>query len=247
MSQHPAPPSHPAGPAAMLALYRARAAHYDDELAPFEPLRAAAIERLQLQPGQTVLDMGCGTGLSLLPLLQRLGPRGRIVGIEPCPDMLARARERLTPAQRPQVRLVQASAEGARWRGNADAALLHFTHDIVCHPGALDNVFAHLKPGARVVATGLQWAPPWAMAVNALVLGSALYSISSLKGLDRPWSGLAQRLQNLVVTPEWLGSVYIASGTVPPGMAPGGLRRTRQRAGGASASGAAGARKKVVM
>lgn len=197
---------------AMLALYRARAAHYDKELTPFEPLRVAAIERLQLQPGQTVLDVGCGTGLSLAPLLQRLGPQGRIVGIEQCPDMLARARERLTPAQRPQVRLVQASAEAARWRGQADAALLHFTHDIVRHPAALDNVFAHLKPGAHVVATGLQWAPAWAVAVNAFVLGAALYSISSLDGLDRPWSRLEERLKDFAVTPEWMGGVYIASG-----------------------------------
>lgn len=197
---------------AMLALYRARAAHYDKELTPFEPLRVAAIERLQPQPGQTVLDVGCGTGLSLAPLLQRLGPQGRIVGIEQCPDMLARARERLTPAQRPQVRLVQASAEAARWRGQADAALLHFTHDIVCHTAALDNVFKHLKPGAQVVATGLQWAPAWAVAVNAFVLGAALYSISSLDGLDRPWSVLEERLKDFAVTPEWMGGVYIASG-----------------------------------
>lgn len=202
----------PTDPRAMLALYRARAAHYDDELTPFEPLRVAAIDRLQLQPGQTVLDAGCGTGLSFAPLLQRLGPEGRIVGIEQCPDMLARARERLTPAQRQQVKLVPASAEGARWRGQADAALLHFTHDIVCTPAALDQVLAHLKPGARMVATGLQWAPPWAVAVNAFVLGAALYSINSLNGLDRPWSGLQERLKDFEVTPEWMGGVYIASG-----------------------------------
>ncbi|WP_310566677.1 class I SAM-dependent methyltransferase [Hydrogenophaga sp.] len=212
------PPVHgsdTSAPEAMLALYRARAADYDDELRPFEPLREAAIERLQLQTGQTVLDVGCGTGLSFAPLLQRLGPRGRIVGIEPCPDMLAHARARLGPAQRPQVKLVQASAQAARWRGQADAALLHFTHDIVRHPAALDQVFAHLKPGARVVATGLQWAPPWAVSVNAFVLGAALYSISSLEGLDRPWSGLEDRLDGFEVTPEWMGGVYIASGTVP--------------------------------
>lgn len=207
--------SDTSAPEAMLALYRARAAHYDDELRPFEPLREAAIERLQLQTGQTVLDVGCGTGLSFAPLLQRLGPRGHIVGIEPCPDMLAHARARLGPAQRPQVKLVQASAQAARWRGQADAALLHFTHDIVRHPAALDRVWSHLKPGARVVATGLQWAPPWAVSVNAFVLGAALYSISSLEGLDRPWSGLEDRLDGFEVTPEWMGGVYIASGTVP--------------------------------
>lgn len=209
------PPAQPlAGPQAMLDLYRVRAAHYDAELAPFEPLRAAAIERLQLQTGQTVLDVGCGTGLSLAPLLQRLGPGGHIVGIEQCPDMLALARSRLTPRQTGQVTLVQTSAEQARWRGKADAALLHFTHDIVCNPAALDRVFKHLRPGARVVATGLQWAPPWAVAVNAFVMGAALYSTSTLDGLARPWNGLQERLQDFEVTPEWMGGVYIASGVV---------------------------------
>lgn len=210
-----APTPKPDDPRGMLALYRARSAQYDEELAPFEPLRTAAIERLRLHPGQTVLDVGCGTGLSLPPLLQRLGPRGRVIGIEQCPDMLALARERLTPAQQHQVTLVQAGAEQARWRGLADAALLHFTHDIVRRKAALDNVFAHLRPGARVVATGLQWAPPWALAVNAFVLGAALYSISSLDGLDRPWNGLEKRLEDFEVTHEWMGSVYMASGHLP--------------------------------
>lgn len=196
----------------MLALYRARAAHYDEELAPFEPLREAAIERLNLETGQTVLDVGCGTGLSFAPLLRRLGPTGHIVGIEQCPDMLALARGRLTPGQAGQVKLLQSSAERARWRGKADAALLHFTHDIVRNATALDRVFGHLKPGARVVATGLQWAPPWAVAVNVFVMGAALYSISSLEGLDRPWSGLEKRLEDFEVTPEWMGGIYIASG-----------------------------------
>ena len=135
-------------------------------------------------------------------------------GLQQQRRVLDRARERLSPAQRQQVTLVQASAQAARWRGRADAALLHFTHDIVRSTAALDNVFAHLKPGARVVTTGLQWTAPWAVAVNAFVLGAALYSISSLEGLDRPWSGLEQRLKDFEVSDEWMGGVYIASGTV---------------------------------
>jgi SAM-dependent methyltransferase len=198
-----------------LAQYRARAQQYDSELQPFEPLRQEAIERLHLKPGEIVLDVGCGTGLSFAPLLEQLGPQGHIVAIEQCPEMMARARERVAGQAGHPVTLVQAPVEEARWHGQADAALFHFTHDILRRPAALDNVLTHLKPGARVVATGLQWAAPWAWPVNLFVLGAAAYSVSSLDGLAQPWSNLATRLQDFEVHPTWMGSIFIATGTWP--------------------------------
>ena len=200
---------------AMLALYRARAAHYDDELTPFEPLRQAAIDRLQLRPGQTVLDVGCGTGLSLAPLLQRLGPQGRIVGIEQSPEMIEQARRRVARARWARVTLICSPVETADIRTNADAALFHFTHDVLRRPEAIANVLQHLKPGARVVATGLQWADPWAWPVNLFVWGAALRSVSTLDGLIQPWSDLAAHVPGLDVRSTWMGGIYIASGTWP--------------------------------
>jgi SAM-dependent methyltransferase len=198
-----------------LVQYKERADRYDSELAPFEPLRLEAIERLGLQSGNVALDVGCGTGLSFQPLLDRLGRRGRVVGIEQCPEMMALARRRVQAGHWHQVTLVQAPVEEARWSRQADAALLHFTHDILRRPAALDHVLTHLRPGARVVATGLQWAAPWVWPVNLFVLGAALYSVSSLDGLAQPWSELAQRLEAFEVHPTWMGGIFMASGYRP--------------------------------
>ena len=66
---------------AALAQYRRRASVYDVELALFEPIRRTAVARLGLRPGDTVIDAGCGTGLSLPLLHDAVGARGRIVGI----------------------------------------------------------------------------------------------------------------------------------------------------------------------
>lgn len=196
-----------------LGQYRRRAASYDAELAFFEPIRRRALALLAAQRGETVLDLGCGTGLSLPPLAAAVGRAGRIVGVELSPEMLALARERT--ADLPQVSLVESAAEDARLQGRADAAMFHFTHDILQSDRALDHVFKHLRPGARVVASGLQWAPTWAVAANLFVLPAALYSVSSLEGLDQPWRGLAARLQGWRIESHLFGAVFVGSGHLP--------------------------------
>lgn len=208
-----------------LAQYRRRAGVYDAELALFEPLRHEAIGRLRLQPGERVLDVGCGTGLSFALISAALGPRGHIVGIEQSPDMLAQARERADQPGMAHITLLEAPAASAQITVQADAAVFHFTHDILRQPEAIAHVLKHLRPGARVVATGLKWAAPWAWPVNLAVLGAALYSVTAMQGLAEPWSGLAEQLGKLDVNTTWLGGVYIASGVWHPPAPP----KRRQR------------------
>jgi demethylmenaquinone methyltransferase/2-methoxy-6-polyprenyl-1,4-benzoquinol methylase len=183
--------NRPLGPDrdAALAQYRRRAGTYDLELALFEPIRRRAIEALALRSGETVFDIGCGTGLSFDLLRERVGAGGHIVGIEQSPQMIERARDRVARAGHANISLICSPVEDARVPpalGAADAALFHFTHDILRRADALDQVLAQLKPGARLVAAGLQWAPPWAAVVNLMVWGAALRSVSSLHGLARP-------------------------------------------------------------
>jgi len=208
----PGKPRHGPDRSAALAQYRRRAGIYDLELALFEPARLKAISRLALQRGDVVLDVGCGTGLSLALLRQGVGAKGRIIGIEQSPEMIEKARERVAQNDWRNVTLLCSPAETADISGLADAVLFHFTHDILRRPEAIANVIRHLKPGARVVASGLKWAGAWALPANLLVLPAALHSVTSLEGLHKPWSRLAARTGPLDVETMLLGTVYIASG-----------------------------------
>ncbi len=199
---------------AALRQYRRRAKFYDLELALIEPIRRRAVERLGLKGGETVLDVGCGTGLSLELIEQRIGRAGKIIGLEQSFDMLEQARARARRSRFENVTLINSPVEEAEIPFLADAALFHFTHDILRTPAAVDNVIRHLKPGARVVASGLKWARPWVLPTNLMVLQAALVSVTSLEGLRQPWSNLA-RWARIDDVQMMLGrGLYIATATV---------------------------------
>lgn len=211
------PASGDAARDAALAQYRRRAAVYDLELALFEPIRRTAIDRLGRVPGGTVLDLGCGTGLSFELLRHAVGTGGTVVGVEQCEAMLAIARERVARRGWRNVVLIEAPVQAADFAaagldGPADAAIFHFTHDILQCPAALGHVARQLRPGAPVVAAGLQWAPPWLWPVNGFVLSAALHSTSSLAGLSRPWAGLAGWLDGVEVQTILAGGGFLAHG-----------------------------------
>lgn len=195
------------------AKYSELAEDYDAASAGADCIRAWAIRLLDLRPGDVVLDVGCGTGLNLTPIAERVGEDGLILGIEPCPEMRLRARPRVEQCPSPAV-LVDAPAEEADLPAEVDAALFSFTHDVMRSPGALANVFAHLRRGAHVVAAGLAEPPPWSP-IGSYVRRVAREYATTLEGFDRPWSRLERYVPYLEVEePIGLGGAYIAWGRV---------------------------------
>lgn len=77
---------------------------------------------------------------------------------------------------------------------------------------ALEKVMRTLRPGARVVAAGLKWAPWWALAINAFVRAAALRSVTTLAGLEEPWQRLGTYMSEVSVEKLMGGGIYIASG-----------------------------------
>jgi ubiquinone/menaquinone biosynthesis C-methylase UbiE len=55
------------------------------------PFRERLVELARLQPGESVLDVGCGTGTLAIAAKRRVGPTGVVHGIDASPEMIARA------------------------------------------------------------------------------------------------------------------------------------------------------------
>ncbi len=111
------------------------------------------VERLGLEEGARVLDIGCGTGRLARWIAERLGPKGSVVGIDPLEHRISVARSHAG-----SVRFEVGRAEdlGAFEDSSFDAvclsSVLHWVSD---KARALAEVRRVLRPGGRVAATTL--------------------------------------------------------------------------------------------
>jgi SAM-dependent methyltransferase len=74
------------------AFFAPRAATWERRFPDDDPAYAAAVAKVGLRPGQTALDVGCGTGRALPHLRAAVGPSGHVLGFDLTPEMLAIAR-----------------------------------------------------------------------------------------------------------------------------------------------------------
>jgi SAM-dependent methyltransferase len=130
----------------MAALFDRAAATYDIAAFPFfTPFGEALVEFAQIQPGDSVLDVGCGAGAALLPASRAAA---RAVGIELSPAMAARAREAV-----PDAAVVEGDASQRLpfADGEFDVVLSSFTVFFMPDPTAALREWARvLAPGGRI-------------------------------------------------------------------------------------------------
>lgn len=209
-----ATPPAPARTAASEA-YRSQAGDYDQRTDAFQHWRERLVAQLPLHGGDTVLDVGCGTGLCM-PLVQHeVGSTGAIVGIDASEQMLAVAADRVAEHGWRNVDLIAGPVQTAPIEGTADAALFCAVHDVLQSRAALVNIVGHLRPGAAVAAGGGKWPAPWMWPMHAWVASVHAPFISDFTGFDRPWRLLAELVPDLRVHEVAFGGGYLAVGHTP--------------------------------
>jgi len=117
-------------------------------------LRADLIAAARLTPGDTVVEVGCGTGITLAELAAAVGPAGRALGFEPQPVFARLARRRLAERRLPQASVEIGTAEAIPLGdASVDAAV---AQTVLVHipraEAALAEMCRVVGPGGRVAS-----------------------------------------------------------------------------------------------
>ncbi|KAF0957329.1 GNAT family N-acetyltransferase [Rhodococcus sp. T7] len=209
-------PTQPDSARSMLQ-YRLRADGYDRRLSSrLANFRAQALELLDLAPGQTVLEVGCGTGRNFAGVLEKIGPSGQLIGVDQSADMLKHSQAKLDANGWVNVRLIYSSAETASLAALAvDRILFYATHDILRSRAAVLNTLSAAGRRTRVVAVGTQWAPTWNVVVNGYLWWTSRRYITTFEGYHGPWTLLREYVPDMCVDTARFKAVYLAYGSAP--------------------------------
>jgi demethylmenaquinone methyltransferase/2-methoxy-6-polyprenyl-1,4-benzoquinol methylase len=210
----------------LIATYRRKAKHYDITSrfypVPGYPQRAQrlrAVQALCLRPGDTVIDVACGTGLDFPLIEDVIGPRGRVIGVDMTDAMLAHAEDRIGRNGWGNVVLVQADAVDFDFPSGVDAILS--TYALTQVPGCAE-VIAH---GAAALSAGGRWAvldlkvpdnaPRWLAHLGTTV--ARPFPSMDAWVRRRPWEAIRLAMEDELVDCSWrelsLGTAFLSVGS----------------------------------
>jgi demethylmenaquinone methyltransferase/2-methoxy-6-polyprenyl-1,4-benzoquinol methylase len=208
--------------------YRKRAVRYDFTLKLIDFFaffgfdisgwRRQAISALNLKPGDTVVDLGCGTGSNFSLLYQAVTSSGKIIAVDISEAMLDQARRVIASNGWTNIQLVCADAAQFEFPSKVDAVVSTYALTLVTDcKQVISNAHKSLSPGGRLVILDMAWPgyfPPWFRHV-LFFLRSYGVTLDVLR--RRSWEVAQLSMKELFHEYSqkqfWFGFFYLASGT----------------------------------
>jgi demethylmenaquinone methyltransferase/2-methoxy-6-polyprenyl-1,4-benzoquinol methylase len=184
----------------------------------YDRLRVDAVAALALRPGDTVLEIGCGTGANFQLLQEKIAPKGRIIGIDLTRAMLDEAERRLRAAGWTNVELVHCPAKVYRFpEQGLDGVLSAFALTLEPDYDAIIAAAAGaLRSERRFAIADMKLAQGWRLVFLPFLLLIVRPFAVSLKLAPRhPWESMARHLEGLEMTEHLGGYLYVASTAAP--------------------------------
>ena len=225
---------------AVVDLYRKRAKRYDWTARlywligfAYDRYRRLAVDALDLDPGDTVVDIGCGTGLNFLLIEKRIGPTGRIVGVDLTDAMLERARERVEREGWENVDLVRSDAAAFTFPENVDGVLSTAAITLVPeYDAVIQRATEALAPGGQISIFDFkepEYAPEWF--IRFMVGITRPFGVTRDLATRHPWESVARYLPEHTMVNLYGGFAYVVVGQKAGGGRADG-RPWRRRRGG---------------
>jgi demethylmenaquinone methyltransferase/2-methoxy-6-polyprenyl-1,4-benzoquinol methylase len=178
--------------------------------------RRRAVAALGLRRGDTVLEVGVGTGRNLPHLLDAVGPGGAVVGVDLSPGMLAEARKLVAKRGAANVELIEADASAVGLDREFDAVLFSLSYSAMPVPArapALARGWQHLRPGGRLVVMDAGLTRTRLRPILAPI-AEQLIKLGPGDPYSRPWDDLA-RYGEVAIEPIPLLIFYLCTVTKP--------------------------------
>lgn len=180
--------------------------------------RKLAVQALNLKPGDTVLDLACGTGINFPLYQQYIGPEGRIVGVDLTDAMLEQAWKRVASYGWENVTLIQCDASTFKNPSPVDAVIS--TYALSIFPDfvqALNNSVEILLPHGHLALLELQipsfW-PTWLAPIAVALMKP--FALTDAWVEQRPWETIRRTVRKLLtdveVNERYFGLTYVISG-----------------------------------
>lgn len=173
-------------------------------------IRSKAVSRLELKRGSRVLEVGCGTGRNLAPLIEAVGAEGQVYGVDLSEGMLAEAKQLCVRQDWRNVELMRADAANYVLPSPVDGVIFSLSYAVIPHHReALQHAWKQLRPGGYLVIMDAK--------LPSGIIGRLLHpfvvwtsKLTVLGNPDiRPWDELRELTDDVDYEEAQFGTYYI--------------------------------------